>query len=421
MHKMKDDFVRIVRPFLEDNVKEQKEFIPGKSRIALSRPTFGVDEVVEAVDSLVSMDLTMGEKVNQFESHWADDTGTEFAHMVNSGSSANLLALKALEGDVIQPGDEVIVPAVAWSTSLFPILDVGATPVLVDVGLDSYTVDVNAFREAITEDTAATVFVHLLGNPCDMGPLLEICGENDIAIVEDCCEAHGAAYDGQKVGSFGDLGTFSYFFSHHISTIEGGMVVTDDQQLSERVRMSRAHGWVRELDNVEQYAEQFPEIDDRYLFMSTGYNLRPTEIQGAFGIHQLPKLDGFVEKRRDNAAYLNERLDRYDEYFHLFEESSPGYCSWFAYPFLLSENAPFTRREFQNFLEANNIETRPILAGNLARQPVLDSIDHRIAGELAAAQHIHENGLFIGNHHRLTDEKLEYVVDTVTEFVASNT
>lgn len=416
-----EDILPEVTPLIEDHFDTDEEFVRGESKIRLSRPTFGASEVLEALESLLSTQVTMGEKVESFEADWADYIGASCAHMVNSGSSANLLALKSLEGNVIEPGDEVIVPAVAWSTSLFPILDIGAKPVLVDVERDSYTIDVDAFRDAISEKTSAVVLVHLLGNPCDMDPLLEICDEHDISIVEDCCEAHGAEYDGQPVGTFGDLGTFSFFFSHHISTIEGGMVVTDDTALSERVRMARAHGWVRELDDPAAHAEAYPDIDQRFLFKTTGYNLRPTEIQGAFGHHQLPKLDDFVEKRRANGSYLNDRFSAYDKYFQRFEERENTRCSWFAYPFQLRESAPFSVDEFQNYLEDHNIETRPILAGNLARQPALDDIDYRVEGELENAEYIHENGLFIGNHHRLTEKKLEYVADTVDKFVKANT
>jgi CDP-6-deoxy-D-xylo-4-hexulose-3-dehydrase len=416
-----EDVISEITPIIEDHFERNEDFIPGKSTIRLSRPTFEAPEVLEAIESLISTQVTMGTKVESFETEWADYIGASRAHMVNSGSSANLLALKSLEGDTIEPGDEVIVPAVAWSTSLFPILDVGATPVLVDVERDSYTIDVDAFRSAITEKTSAVVLVHLLGNPCDMEPILEICDNHDISIIEDSCEAHGAEYNGKPVGTFGELGTFSFFFSHHISTIEGGMVVTDDNKLSERIRMSRAHGWVRDLDDPTEHAETYPDIDRRFLFKSTGYNLRPTEIQGAFGSHQLLKLDDFVEKRRSNGAYLNDKLSAHDEYFRLFSEREGTRCSWFAYPFQLKESAPFTISEFQKYLEKHNIETRPILAGNLARQPALNNIDYRIDGKLQNSEHIHENGLFIGNHHRLTEEKLNYIVNTVNKFIQTNT
>lgn len=414
------DIIDTMRPLVEDHFESavNDEFVPGESIIRLSRPTFGADEVIESLNSLLSTNVTMGEKVAKFESKWADYLDTNHAHMVNSGSSANLLALKSLEGDVIEPGDEVIVPAVAWSTSLFPVLDVNATPVLVDVDPDTYTLDVDAFAEAITERTSAVVLVHLLGNPCDMDPILELCDEHDIAIVEDCCEAHGAAYNDQKVGTFGDVATHSFFFSHHITTIEGGMVVTEDEQRSERIRMARAHGWVREIDGTNELIEDNPDIDPRFLFATEGYNLRPTEIQGAFGIHQLPKLDTFVKQRRENAETLNSLLAEHDG-LKLFEPGSQAYCSWFAYPIQVRETADFTRDELQKHLEDNKIETRPILAGNLARQPVLEHIDHRIEGDLDGAQAVHDNGLFIGNHHRLTEEKIDYIVSTVEELTGS--
>jgi len=341
--------------------------------------------------------------------------------MVNSGSSANLLALKALEGDVIQPGDEVIVPAVSWSTSIFPIVDINAKPVLVDVNPSTYTIDVDAFKQAITDKTAAVVLVHLLGNPCEMEPILESCDEHDIAIIEDSCEAHGAEYKGQKVGSFGDIGTFSFFFSHHISTIEGGIINTDSDEYLDRTRAGRAHGWIREMENKEDFINKSPDIDERFLFVSHGYNLRPTEIQGSFGIHQLKRLENFLDVRRENAHALNSKLNRFDDILNILHERDNTRCSWFAYPILVKQDAPFTRDELQDHLEKKLIETRPILAGNLARQPALEEIDYRQAGDLRAAESIHDNGLFIGNHHGIGNEQINYIVDSIKEFIAKKT
>jgi CDP-6-deoxy-D-xylo-4-hexulose-3-dehydrase len=399
--------------------QESKEFIPGETPIRLSEPTYGSKEVTESLDSLLSTWVTMGDKVDRFEDSWADYIGTNHATMVNSGSSANLVALKALEKTVIEPGDEVIVPAVSWSTSIFPIVDINAKPVLVDVERDTYTIDVEAFKQAITPETSAVVLVHLLGNPCDMDPILELCEEHNIAIVEDCCEAHGATYKGKKVGSFGDMGTFSFFFSHHISTIEGGMIVTDSREYRKRNRTARAHGWVRELEDEqkEEYVQKSPEIDDRFLFVDHGYNLRPTEIQGSFGIHQLNKLEPYIKIRRDNASYLNDRISKHNKQFRILEERPNTRCSWFAYPLLIKESASFTRDELQTFLESRKIETRPILAGNLARQPALEQIPHRISGDLTASEDIHLNGLFIGNHHAMDEHQLQYIADVVDEFV----
>ncbi|WP_232702143.1 DegT/DnrJ/EryC1/StrS family aminotransferase [Halobacterium wangiae] len=413
-----EDLISDIRPKIEEHFATDEEFVPGESTIRLSRPTYGAEEVLESLDSLLSTWVTMGEKVEEFEDGWSDYTGRDHGVMVNSGSSANLLAMKALEGTIIEPGDEVIVPAVSWSTSVFPILDINAKPVLVDVDSNTYTLDIEATKEAITEDTAAILPVHLLGNPCEMDPLLDLCEDHNLALIEDCCEAHGARYDGEHVGSFGDFGTFSFFFSHHIATIEGGMVVTDSESYLEKLRMLRAHGWVRELDDKERFVQSNPDIDERFLFANTGYNLRPTDIQGGFGIHQLDRIDGFLEKRRSNAEYLNDRLSEYSDTFVFLEERPKAECSWFAYPLLIKDGASISRDELRAHLEDHNIETRPILAGNMARQPVFDSIPHRIHSDLDNSEKIHLDGIFVGNHHRMTSEKLDYIVSVIENLLA---
>lgn len=249
---------------------------------------------------------------------------------------------------------------------------------------------------------------------------MEICEERDIAVIEDSCEAHGAEYDGQKVGSFGDIGTFSFFFSHHISTIEGGMITTDSGEYLDRNRAGRAHGWVREMESKDEYVRESPGIDERFLFVSHGYNLRPTEIQGAFGMHQLDRLEEFIDIRQENARTLNGELDQFDDLFNILHERPNTRCSWFAYPILVRDDAPFTRDELQDHLEAKLIETRPILAGNLARQPALEQIDYRQSGELEGAELVHENGLFVGNHHQIGDEQIDYILESIEEFVSEH-
>lgn len=409
-----------IRPIVEEHFEEKgEEFVPGESPIRLSEPTFGSEEVTESIDSLLSTWVTMGDKVERFEEMWADYVETKYSVMVNSGSSANLLALKALEGSRIPKGSEVILPAVAWSTSVFPILDIGAKPVFVDVDRETYTIDTEAIKEAITEDTSAILPVHLLGNPAEIDVIMELADDHDLAVIEDSCEAHGAEYRGQKVGSFGDLSTFSFFFSHHISTIEGGTVMINSPELLDDVRMRRAHGWVRETENKERYTDENPDIDDRFLFAKHGYNLRPTDIQGGFGIHQVKKLDSFINSRRENAEYLTNRLEEFSDIFHLLEERDHTRGSWFAYPLLLRPDAPFSREKLQNHLEAHKIETRPILAGDLTKQPVIDDIPHRISGSLSSSGYIHEQGLFIGNHHGLTHEMLDYISEVIQKLVAA--
>ena len=392
---------------------KDRAFISGVPKIPLNVPTYGRAEINEAIDSLVSGWVTMGKKVKRFEEMWAEYIGVKYAVMTNSGSSANLLALSCLG---LQPGDEVITPALTWATTVFPIAQVGAVPVLVDVDLDTYNISIEAVERAITSRTKAIMPVHLLGNPCALYNLMQIAAKHDLRVIEDACEAHGATLDGHKMGQWGDLGTFSFFFSHHISTIEGGMVVTSNPRNAELCRSLRAFGWARERDDYSKIGERFPGIDPRFLFLYAGYNFRPTEIQGAFGIHQLPRLEGFIAQRRDNATYWGRELAEFGDYLQLQEERPHTRHAWFAYPILVKPNAGFTRKEFQDFLESKGLETRPIEAGNMAIQPAMKHVKHRIAGPLTNAQYIHDNAFFFGNHQGIGPEEREAIVGYFREW-----
>jgi CDP-6-deoxy-D-xylo-4-hexulose-3-dehydrase len=341
--------------------------------------------------------------------------------MVNSGSSANLVALKALRNADKEPkleqGDEVIVPAATWSTSVAPILDVGAKPVLVDSDHGTFNLDPAAVKEQITSDTKAVMAVHLLGNPADLNALQEICDDNDLILIEDCAEAHGASLDGQKVGTFGAYGTYSFFFSHHISTIEGGMVVSTDHDRLETAKPIRAHGWIREMDKSDEIASEYSDFDERFLFIESGLNVRPTDLQGAFGIHQMARIHDFVESRRTNAQRLNDALKSHDDVFRFQSVIDGGRHTYFGYPLLLREDTSFTRDAFTEYLEQNGIETRPIMGGNLAEHPAFSHLKDR-AGELKTAQAIHERGVFFGNHHRMNKDHTDYIVDIIERFLA---
>jgi len=390
------------------------KFIPGKTRIPLNVPTYGAEEAIEALDSLMSTWVTMGVKVKRFEEMWAKYIGVKHAVMTNSGSSANLLALSSLN---LPSGSEVITPAVTWATTVFPIAQLGLVPVLVDVDLKTYNLNLNAVEMAITPRTEAIMPVHLLGNPCNMPSLLDMTYRYNLSVIEDACEAHGAEdYSRQKVGSFGTIGTFSFFFSHHISTIEGGMIVTDEDDLADKCRSLRSFGWVRDHSDASDIKEQYPTIDPRFLFQYAGYNFRPTEIQGAFGIHQLPRLDGFIEQRRENANYWNQALQEFEEYLILPSEQPGTKHVWFAYPVMLQEGVPFTKQELMAFLESKGVETRPIEAGNMAVQPAMQEINYRISGELPNSEYIDRNAFFFGNHSGIGAEEREAIVDYFTEF-----
>jgi dTDP-4-amino-4,6-dideoxygalactose transaminase len=390
-------------------------------RLPLHVPSYGADEVNEAIDSLLSTRVTMGDKVRRFEQLWAEYLGVAEAVMVNSGSSANLIAVSALVNSAfprpLVPGDEVIVPAVAWSTTYFPLVNVGLVPVLVDVDLDTFTIDPEAAARAIGPRTRALLPVHLLGNACDMRALGALSERHGLVVIEDSCEAHGARFEGKPVGTFGTMGMFSFYFSHHISTIEGGMVVTDDPALADLARMLRAHGWIRDVKRRPSIAEA--PIDERFLFVNLGYNLRPTELQGAFGIHQMPRLEPYIKLRRDNVEYWNAALRRHARWLRECRgrDSAGSRSVWFGYPISVRPEAPFSRDELVRFLEKRGIATRPIMAGNFRDQPAIRLFPHRIAGSLERAELVMRQSFFIGNHHAITEPDRAYVVTCLDEFM----
>lgn len=404
---------------------EQENAVPSSqsdsNSIPLSTLNYGVDEIIEVLDSLLSGQVTMGRKVERFESMWAEYLGCKHAVMVNSGSSANLAALFALaspsRAERIQPGDEVITTAIPWATTVAPIVQVGAIPVFVDVDPATYNIDVSQIEEAVTSRTKAIMPVHLLGNPVHMATVLDIASRHSLYVIEDACEAHGASIGGQKVGSFGDIATFSFFFSHHISTVEGGMVVTDDGALADLVRSIRAHGWVRDYRRRPPASRGQSEFQTKWLFLNTGFNLRPTELAGAFGIHQVGKLERIIAHRRETAAYWNENLAPFAEVIALPQEPAGHRHVWFGYPILVRPDAPFTRDELVAYLGSRAIATRPVIAGNILEHPVINEWPHRVHGEVAGASIVHHNGFMIGNHEGIDQGRREYFVECVREFL----
>ena len=401
--------------------ESEEEFIPGQTPIPLNVPTYGAEEIIEVLDSLLSTQVTMGKKVRKFERLFSHYLGVKDGLMVNSGSTANLVALSVLSSkkleNHIKPREEVIVPAVTWSTSIFPIIDVGAKPVLVDVDMETFSLKAENIKEAISNKTKAIMPVHLLGNPCPMDEVMEIAQKHDLFVIEDCCEAHGAEFKSRKVGTFGDLGTYSFFFSHHISTIEGGMIVSNSHELLELAKPIRAHGWIRELDEKKKIADMYPHIDERYLFIQKGFNVRPTEVQGAFGIHQVKKLEDFIKIRRKNAEYFSKELEKMNDYFYLQEEQKNGRHVWFGYPIVIKEQAPFSCSEIRNYLESKNIESRPIMGGDMAEQPCMKHYNHRTVGNLENSRFIMRNGFFFGNNHKIRGPQREYIVSVLEEFI----
>jgi CDP-6-deoxy-D-xylo-4-hexulose-3-dehydrase len=383
-------------------------------QIKLHEPTFGEEEIQAACEQMRTTNVTMGPKVREFEEKCAAYFGSKYCVMSNSGSSANLLAFAALTNPVIEchmkRGDEVIVPALSWATSVWPIVQMGLIPVFVDCDLDTYNLNTQKLQEAITPKTKAIMLVHVYGNPCDMSTIMAIAHRHKIHMIEDCCEAMSASYGNQKVGTIGIIGTMSLYYSHHITTFEGGLCFTDNFELAELMRILRAHGWSREADDKQKYIDQYPDIDPRFIFVNIGYNLRPTEVQAAIGMVQLPKLDRFIHRRRTAWEAYRHSFEKYSRFLRFQKET--GYASWFGFGMVLREDAPFTLKDITSFLQERGIETRPIIAGNMARHPAMKMCKHGISGTLENCDIIMQRGFAIG-----CQVAHDYVKDCMVEFM----
>jgi len=418
---------------------KSEEFIAGKSKVAVSKPVYDEKDAIGLIDTFSSRWLSMSEKVKTFEERFSKFLGVKNSVAANSGSSANLLALAALSCDDVpsksrlKAGDEIITPAVTWATTCYPIFQVGAIPVFVDVDPETYCIDPDEVEKAISPRTKAIFVVHLLGHPADMSRIMEIAHRHDLLVIEDSCEALGTKYRGKLVGTFGSLSTFSFFETHHISTGEGGMVCTDNALYSILARSLRAFGractcpvclthkqppepcplrYKTDLAELEGY-------DRRYIFTHIGYSLKMTELQASLGITQLDKFDGFLEARKRNAKYYTYKLKTYP-YLQLPIEKPYAKHSWFMYPIVVRAEAPFTKNQLVECLEKNKIETRPIMAA-MAFQPSLahSPLKYRKIGKLPVAENVKNNGFVIGCHPKITKAERAFVLEVMTDFFES--
>lgn len=368
------------------------------------------DAEYQAIQRVVESGMfTMGAHVQEFEKQFAVYTGSRFCVMVNSGSSANLLMVAALrfrKKNSLQAGDEIIVPAVSWSTTYHPLQQYGLKLKFVDIDRDTLNYDISALGEAVTESTRAIMVVNLLGNPNNFDSINRIINGRNIVVIEDNCESLGARFNDRQAGTFGVMGSYSAFFSHHISTMEGGMVVTDDEELYHIMLSVRAHGWTRNLPKYNKLTGT--KSDDAFVesfkFVLPGYNLRPLEISGAIGIEQVRKLPGLVSERRRNASKFQALMSGYPQ---LRIQKEIGESSWFGFSMIVEPDAPFTRADLVRIFAEHNIDVRPIVAGNFAKNEVLRWFDYKIHGTLKNAEDVDANGLFIGNHHYPLDQQFD--------------
>ncbi|ECO2083934.1 DegT/DnrJ/EryC1/StrS family aminotransferase [Campylobacter coli] len=358
------------------------------------------EKELQAIQEVIKNDMfTMGEKVVKFEKDFATFVSSKYAVMTSSGSTANLIATAALfytKNPKLKRGDEVIVPAVSWSTTYYPLYQYGLKLKFVDIDLETLNYDLDALSSAISDKTKMIMVVNLLGNPNDFDAINDLIGGKDIILLEDNCESMGAEYKGSQAGTFGIMGTFSTFFSHHMATMEGGFVVTDDEELYHILLCLRAHGWTRNLPKENLVANKSDDwFSESFRFVLPGYNVRPVEMSGAIGIEQLKKLPMFLKHRRENAKLFCEYFQNHPEFII---QKEIGSSSWFGFSLVIRPNSKLQRKDIIKKLEENEIEYRPIVAGNFTKNDVMKYFNYEIHGNLKNAQIIHKNGFFVGNH-----------------------
>lgn len=360
------------------------------------------EKELEAIQKVIDSDMySMGQFVAQYEKDFARFFGSKYAVMVSSGSTANLLMIASLffrKNNPLKRGDEIIVPAVSWSTTYFPLQQYGLKVKFVDIDLNTLNIDLNQLENAITDKTRAILTVNLLGNPNDFAKIQSLIANKDIILLEDNCESMGATFNEKYAGTFGLMGTYSSFFSHHIATMEGGCVVTDDEELYHILLCIRAHGWTRNLPKYNQVTGEKSDnpFEESFKFVLPGYNVRPLEMSGAIGIEQLKKLPKFLEQRKINAEYFKKHFANHS---HFMIQQEIGESSWFGFSLIIRPDADITRHQVVEILAKNEIECRPIVTGNfLKNHDVLKYFEYEVAGSVDNAQYLDEHGLFVGNH-----------------------
>lgn len=374
------------------------------------------EKELQAIQSVIDKDMyTMGDAVKQFELDFAQFLGSKYCVMVNSGSSANLLAVAALfytKVPKLQRGDEVIVPAVSWSTTYYPLHQYGLKLKFVDVDLHTLNFDLDQLRQAVTDKTKMIMAVNLLGNPNDFDAINAIIAGRDILLLEDNCESMGAEYKGKQAGTFGIMGTYSSFYSHHIATMEGGLVSTDDEELYHVMLSLRAHGWTRHLPKENQVSNKSDDwFEESFRFVLPGYNLRPVEMSGAIGVEQLRKLPGFLEKRRENAAYFCSLFADHPDFII---QKNIDKSSWFGFSFIIKPGSDKTRKEIVERLTAHQIDCRPIVTGDFTKNEVLRFFDYELFGEMKNASYLDKHGFFVGNHQIDLKEEITYLREVLS-------
>ena len=407
-------------------------FFPGVSLVPPSGKLIGKEELKSMIEASLDGWLTTGRFNEEFEQKLANFIGVKHLITVNSGSSANLVAFNTLTSTrlgerAIVPGDEVIGVAAGFPTTVNPILQFGAVPVFVDIELGTYNIDASKIEAAISPKTKAIMLAHTLGNPYNLDVIMAICKKHNLWLVEDCCDALGSTYNGQMVGTFGDIGTLSFYPAHHITMGEGGAVFTNNQEL--KLIAESFRDWGRDCycppgkDNTcgKRFCWKLGNLpegyDHKYTYSHLGYNLKITDMQAACGVAQLAKADDFIHQRRENFKFLKERLSSCEEFIILPKTTPQSDPSWFGFPITLRKNAPVSRVDLLTYLDQEKVGTRLLFAGNLTRQPYMLGKTYRISGELTNSDVVMNDTFWIGVQPALTREMLEYAASKIETYL----
>lgn len=433
-HKaLRKEIIEKTKAYYEQRYANQ-EFTPGKSRVNYAGRVFDENEISNAVEASLDFWLTEGRFSEQFAEKIADYLEVEHVLLTNSGSSANLLAFSALTSEKLgdkrlKPGDEVISVAAGFPATVTPILQYGLVPVFVDVDMETYNIDVDMMQKAITPKTRCIFLAHTLGNPFNLDAVMELAEKHDLWVIEDNCDSFGTKYKNKFTGTFGHLSTISFYPAHHITTGEGGAIITNDPVLANLVRAFR--DWGRDCycaggeNNTcgKRFSQLFGNLpfgyDHKYVYSEIGYNLKMTDIQAAIGAAQMDKLDYFGERRKENFQSWFKIFEKYPKYFALPKATENADPSWFAFIVTLKEGTPFTRDEFTSYLNAKLIETRNLFAGNMTKQPAFVSKNWRIADHLNNTDAIMRYTFFLGTYPGLKSEMFEYAAKVIDEFMNS--
>lgn len=376
------------------------------------------DKETEAMKAVMETGMhSMGKNVREYEEKFAEWLGSKYCVMVNSGSSANLIGSFALKyHSRLKPQKKkIIVPAVSWSTTYFPLNQAGFTLSFVDIDKETLNINMDDVEKLLQTDDEiyGVCAVNLLGNPCYLSDLKDLCDKYNVVLIEDNCESLGAMENGKKTGTVGEFGSFSFFFSHHLCTMEGGMIATDDEELYHIMLSLRAHGWTREVPNEKYLSIDCHPFEKKFRFLLPGFNLRPIEMEAAVGLVQLSKADEFIKIRRENAQIFNEHVAKYE---YMSSQKENDFCSYFGYAITFDES--IDRNGLADFLEENNIETRPILAGNFLHNPVLEHLNYEAKLDYSNSEFIDKHGLFFGSHNKSLELEFKKVFKLIEEFVA---